>query len=113
MPSNHCIEAHCENTDVSESLIDGITYGKGSSLLKQLIFLMGWDTFSEGLKIYFKKFAWTNTTLHDFISCLKAGYDKNHPEGNLNLESWAQQWLRTKGPNTISYEYDVDASGKI
>jgi len=50
---------------------------------------MGWDTFSEGLKIYFKKFAWTNTTLHDFISCLKAGYDKNHPEGNLNLESWA------------------------
>lgn len=89
MPSNHCIEASCENTDVTETLIDGITYGKGSSLLKQLIFLMGWDTFSEGLKIYFKKHAWTNTTLNEFISCLKAGYDKNHPEGNLNLESWA------------------------
>lgn len=57
-PSNHCIEATCENTDVSESLIDGITYGKGASMLKQLIFLMGWETFSEGLKIYFKKFAW-------------------------------------------------------
>lgn len=70
LPSNHNIEAKCENTDVSESLIDGITYGKGASLLKQLIYQMGWETFSEGLKIYFKKFAWTNTTLHDFISSL-------------------------------------------
>jgi aminopeptidase N len=70
LPSNHNIEANCESTDVSESLIDGITYGKGASLLKQLIYQMGWETFSEGLKIYFKKFAWTNTTLHDFISSL-------------------------------------------
>jgi aminopeptidase N len=34
LPSNHNIEANCESTDVSESLIDGITYGKGASLLK-------------------------------------------------------------------------------
>ncbi len=53
LPSNHNIEADCASTDVSESLIDGITYGKGASLLKNLVFLMGWDTFSNGLKIYF------------------------------------------------------------
>ena len=53
LPSNHNIEAECASTDVSESLIDGITYGKGASLLKNLVFLMGWDTFSNGLKIYF------------------------------------------------------------
>ena len=34
MPTNHNIEAPCADTDVSESLIDGITYGKGASLLK-------------------------------------------------------------------------------
>jgi len=34
-------------------LIDGITYGKGSALIKQLIFLMNWDTFCKGIKIYF------------------------------------------------------------
>jgi aminopeptidase N len=50
---------------------------------------MGWETFSEGLKIYFKKFAWTNTTLHDFISSLQAGYNQSHPQGDLNLEKWA------------------------
>lgn len=34
LPSNHNIEADCANTDVSESLVNGITYGKGSSLIK-------------------------------------------------------------------------------
>lgn len=33
-PTTHNICATCENTDVSESLIDGITYGKGASMLK-------------------------------------------------------------------------------
>ncbi len=58
MPSNHKISADCPSTDTAESLIDGITYGKGSSLIKQLIFLIGWRTFTNGLKIYFKNFKW-------------------------------------------------------
>lgn len=33
-PTTHCIEADCKDTDVCESLIDGITYGKSSSMLK-------------------------------------------------------------------------------
>ena len=49
MPSNHIIQADCSSTDTAESLIDGITYGKGSSLIKQLIFLIGWDSFCSGL----------------------------------------------------------------
>ena len=34
MPSNHKIQADCPHTDAAESLIDGITYGKGSSMIK-------------------------------------------------------------------------------
>lgn len=34
MPSNHKIQADCPTTDTAESLIDGITYGKGSSMIK-------------------------------------------------------------------------------
>mmetsp|Transcript_23445 Transcript_23445/g.36116 ORF Transcript_23445/g.36116 Transcript_23445/m.36116 type:complete len:250 (-) Transcript_23445:977-1726(-) len=111
-PSNHNIEADCANTDVTESLIDGITYGKGASLLKQLVFLMGWETFSEGLKLYFAEFKWKNTTLLDFIGKLQEGYDKCNPTGDLNLSTWSDKWLRTKGPNVISYEYEV-VDGKI
>jgi aminopeptidase N len=106
--TNHNIEAECANTDVSESLIDGITYGKGASLLKQLIFLMGWEAFTYGLKLYFKEFKWTNTNLHDFIGKLQQGYNESFPEGDLDLEMWADKWLRTKGPNKIEYEYEHD-----
>lgn len=70
MPSNHNIQAKCSSTDEAESLIDGITYGKGSSMIKQLIFLMGWETFTDGLKIYFDKYKWSNTELPDFIGSL-------------------------------------------
>jgi len=70
LPTNHNIQADCESTDVSESLINGITYGKGSSMLKQLIFIMGIDAFSAGLKVYFNKFKWGNSRLEDFIDSL-------------------------------------------
>jgi len=61
--TNHAIEAECPDTGASESIIDGITYGKGASMIKQLIFLMGWEAFTTGMKIYFKEFKWTNTNL--------------------------------------------------
>ena len=69
-PNTHCIEADCPGTQVTDSLVDGITYGKGASLLKQLIFLMGWEAFTNGIKIYFREFKWKNTTLTDFIGSL-------------------------------------------
>jgi len=107
-PNNHNIEADCKNTQQCDSLIDGITYGKGASCLKQLIFLMGWEAFTKGLKLYFQEFKWTNTTLHDFISKLQEGYDQTIENGDLDLKVWTDQWLRTKGPNKISYEYTHD-----
>ena len=61
--TTHNIQADCKDTDTAESIVDGITYGKGSSLIKQLIFLMDWDTFAAGLKIYFKRHKWGNTSL--------------------------------------------------
>ena len=50
---NHTIEAECPDTGASESVIDGITYGKGASMIKQLTFMMGWEAFTTGMKIYF------------------------------------------------------------
>lgn len=35
-----------------------------------------------------------------------------HPEGKLNLNEWSDKWLRTKGPNRISYEYEEE-NGKF
>ena len=75
LPSTHPVAGDCPNTDAAESLFDALTYQKGSSLMKQLIFIMGWETFCNGLKLYFKAHAWKNTILDDFISCMQTGYD--------------------------------------
>lgn len=34
---------------------DGVTYGKGASVLKQLVALIGMDNFKAGMQLYFKK----------------------------------------------------------
>jgi aminopeptidase N len=56
---------------------------------------MGWDKFCAGLKIYFKKHAWGNTELPDFIGALQQGYNENktEEEGALDLKEWGRTWL--------------------
>lgn len=112
MPSNHKIQADCPSTDMAESLIDGITYGKGSSLIKQLIFLMDWEPFCAGLRIYFKRHKWGNTTLPDFLQAMQIGYDESKPTEPLDLDQWGKDWLQTKGVNKMSSEYE-QADGKF
>jgi aminopeptidase N len=55
------------DTDATFLTFDGITYGKGASLLKQLVFTIGQDAFQEGMRYYFSKYAWGNTTIVDFL----------------------------------------------
>jgi aminopeptidase N len=70
MPSTHSIDAPCKDNEEAQGLLDGITYGKGAVYLNQLINTIRYDQFFKGCKLYFKKFAWGNTELSDFISCL-------------------------------------------
>ena len=46
------------DTDNALANFDGLTYGKGSSLLNQLVFTVGMDGFKLGMQHYFKTFAW-------------------------------------------------------
>ena len=63
---------------------------------------MGWETFCDGLKLYFETYKWKNTILDDFISCMQKGYDKTKGQTQpLDLNLWALDWLRTKGVNKI------------
>jgi aminopeptidase N len=43
-------------------MFDGISYGKGASFLKQLLHYFGEEVIVEGLRSYFKKYAFKNTT---------------------------------------------------
>ena len=100
-PTTHPIETSAKDTDIAFSNFDGISYSKGASVLKQLMFYIGEDSFREGVREYFKKYQWQNTELKDFKECLENA-------SKMDLTEWFDEWIRTTGINTIkpkaSYE---------
>ena len=95
--TTHPIETEIPSTEEASSNFDGITYGKGASSLKQLVFLIGEENFKKGLADYFKAYAEKNTIRENFISSLQA-----HTKEDLS--SWTKEWLQTKGLNSLSTE---------
>lgn len=46
LSTTHAIAGKVPDTDVARSVFDGITYAKGAATLKQLMFMIGEDSFS-------------------------------------------------------------------
>ena len=55
----------------------------------------------EGIKIYFRDFAFKTTTLQDFINCLKQSLQKQR-RGDVDLQAWVDSWLTKAGANEIT-----------
>lgn len=68
--TTHPICSEVKNTMDSETVFDGISYGKGASFLKQVYNILGYDTLKLALTNYFQKFKWKNTELSDFVGTL-------------------------------------------
>jgi aminopeptidase N len=96
--TTHPIVADVKDTEQAFSNFDGITYGKGASALKQLHYYIGPDNFRKGMQKYFKKYAYQNTVLEDFLSALSTASGKN-------LTSWSKEWLLTAGVNPVTSEW--------
>jgi aminopeptidase N len=99
--TTHPIAATVADTDETFLNFDGITYGKGAAVLKQLVATIGIDRFREGMRSYFRRFEWGNATLHDFLSALQEGSGRD-------LIAWAKLWLETASLNTISSAWESD-----
>lgn len=105
MITTHSIESQVNNTDEAFNNFDGITYGKGASVLKQLEFFIGEKNFRRGVQSYFKTYAYQNTKLENFLAELSSASGKN-------LQEWADLWLKTTGVDAVRAEYSCD-KGKI
>ena len=70
-PSTHPIATDAPDVLTAEVNFDGITYAKGASVLKQLGAYVGVDAFLAGLRDYFARHAFGNTTLADLLSALE------------------------------------------
>jgi len=96
--TTHPIELPVNNTAEAFSNFDGITYGKGASVLKQLRHYLGNEIFRQGVRIYLKRHAYANSTLSDFTDALSQA-------AGQPLQQWQQQWLTKAGANTIEVDY--------
>ena len=106
LSSTHPIVAEIRDLEDVEVNFDGITYAKGASVLKQLVAYVGREPFTAGLRQYFSKHAWQNTTLSDLLGQLEQASGRD-------LQRWSHLWLETAGVNTLRPEVTVDAEGII
>ncbi|MBL7714060.1 MAG: aminopeptidase N [Bdellovibrionales bacterium] len=92
--TTHPIETEVASTAVASSNFDGITYGKGASVIKALNYYLTPEKFKEGVQAYFKKHQYKNATLKDFIAALAEA-------SKTNLDQWTHDWLQTSGVAVI------------
>ncbi|MEX0826896.1 MAG: aminopeptidase N [Acidimicrobiia bacterium] len=104
-PTTHPIADEVPSTDEVFLNFDGISYGKGASVLKQLVHAIGEDAFRDGLRTYFRRHRFGNANLADFLAALQEG-------SGTDLVSWSARWLRTASLNTLAASYKT-AEGKV
>lgn len=106
MTEDQLVSTHPVVSTVSDlgdvwSNFDGITYGKGASVLKQLVAYVGRTEFMTGLSQYFKKHAWSNTELSDLLHELEAASGRD-------LSHWSKVWLEESGITVASPDFDIE-----
>jgi aminopeptidase N len=106
LPTTHPIAADIVDIEAVITNFDGITYAKGASVLKQLAHWVGHDAFYAATRAYFRKHAYSNTTLQDLL-------DQLTEASGRDLSSWSKEWLQTAGVNTLRPRFEVDADGRF
>ncbi len=106
LPTTHPIAGEVASTEETFLNFDGITYGKGAAVIKQLVAAMGLDGFRAGMRLYFRRHAFGNTTLAEFLDALEAGM--REAGGERDLHAWAALWLETPSLNTLAAGWEAE-----
>ncbi|PJM78703.1 aminopeptidase N [Bifidobacterium scaligerum] len=106
LPTTHPIVAPINDLNDTYVNFDGITYAKGASVLKQLVFYVGRERFFEGIHSYLNKHAYSNATLADLLGELEK-------TSGRDLKAWSAKWLEESGINTIAASVAEAADGTI
>ncbi|MEU7133781.1 aminopeptidase N [Streptomyces sp. NPDC046261] len=105
-PSTHPVApAPHDVHDTASALLnfDGISYAKGASALRQLVAWLGDKDFLAGINDHFARHRFGNATLADFIDSLARNTDRD-------IHTWAEQWLRTTGADTLTPDVTHDGT---
>ena len=100
-PTTHPIEGEVKDTETAFTNFDGITYGKGAAVLKQLAHRVGEKAFRDGVRLYLSRHAFGNTSERDFFAAQEEA-------GGADLRAWTKQWLETSGVDAVSAQWSCE-----
>lgn len=102
LSTTHPISTQVKSTVETETNFDGISYSKGSAVLKQLYFLVGGEVFRVAMGRYMKRFQFQNAEFGDLIKFIgAAAFEAGNP---IDIQSWANSWILTAGLNELASE---------
>ena len=67
---------------------------------------MGASTFKHGLRKYFQKFAFKNTTTKDLWECLETTNENN-------IQSLMNDWTRRSGYPVVNVKFELNDQGRV
>ncbi len=76
---------------------DGISYARGSNVLRQLADRLGDDVFFGGVRDLFERHRFGNATMHDLFACWSRA-------GAGDLDGFIKGWLLTPGPDVLTLD---------
>ena len=79
---------------------DGISYARGSNVLRQLAERLGDDIFLGGVRDLFERHRFGNATMHDL-------FDSWSRAGAGDLDGFIKDWLLTPGPDVLTFDRDA------
>ncbi|TIC86441.1 aminopeptidase N [Nocardioides sp. GY 10127] len=97
-PTTHSVAGNGAD-DALEALqsFDGISYAKGSAILRQLNARLGDDVFMAGAVDHFTRHRFGNATMHDLLGSWERA-------GAADLGSFSDAWLTTAGPDLLEVD---------
>jgi aminopeptidase N len=95
--TQHPIRGSARDTEEAQARFDGITYGKGAAVLRQLRFFLGPDVFQKSIQAFLKAYAFQTWTFQDFLQQLEKTSKKD-------LKEWSSLWLDEAGTNVLHLE---------
>jgi aminopeptidase N len=104
LPSSHPIASGATTVSDAVANLDGITYAKGASVLRQLSAYAAEENFTAGLRAYLARHSYGTARLTDILAAVTDA-------SGMDLAGWSQTWLKTAGPNVLRPSFETDGDG--
>lgn len=107
LPGVQAVKQPVNNPEEIATLFDGaIVYAKGARLIFMLYRLMGHDQFIAGIRDYFKKHQYSNTTGDDL-------WDALQPYADFDVKDFMNAWISQPGYPVVTDPDDGESAGGV